>query len=89
MKHTVRFQYRPQSAARPHDHEQAFDISTESGPVLLPEIGDHVEAQGDDTIRGVVENRTFLYLQISSETVCKITIVVTDIDVDAGRLMKD
>jgi hypothetical protein len=93
MKHRIRFQYRPSGDARPEDYEQPFNLATEDGPVLLPEIGDHVDVQVDPEhelqITGIVENRTFTYITMQQETWCLITIVVTNSPVDWGRLMKD
>ena len=91
MQHRVRFQYRPRDSARPEDHEQDFDLVTDEGPVLLPAIGDHVYIEGrtgEDPTSGIVENRTFSYLR-PPNTICLITVVLTDSPIDQGRLMKD
>jgi hypothetical protein len=62
------------------------------GPLLIPNIGDHViflRPKGDDDegqIDGIVENRLFMYL---AQGICSVNIVVTESDVDDGRLIKE
>ncbi len=85
MKYTVQYQYRRRESSRPDDYGQEFEISTEDGQVLIPNIGDHVSFHDEQGIKGVVENRTFFYF---SNNLCSINIVVTDSDVDSGRLAK-
>jgi len=89
MKHRIQYQYRPRDAGRPRDYAQQFDLATEEGPILLPSIGDHVSMEKDAELDGVVENRNFHYISVGGETICLINIVLTDSNVDVGRLIKE
>ncbi|MGB3552074.1 MAG: hypothetical protein WA993_15405 [Candidatus Binatus sp.] len=69
------------------------DIEADDGGLLLiPNIGDHVvflraaDGGGTKQIEAVVENRLFLYL---APNICTVNIVVTDSEVDTGRLIKE
>ena len=89
MEYRVQFQYRPKDSDRPHDYGQSFDLTGGADAfLLLPDIGDHVELPTDDAISGVVENRLFTYMRLGDRVTCLISVVVTDSEVDLGRLMK-
>ncbi|WP_373085284.1 hypothetical protein [Sneathiella sp.] len=90
MKYTVNFQYRPADSDRPLDESQSIELSNKNDSLLLlPNIGDHVLMPSDDNINGVVENRLFMYFESDKEDLCIINIVVTDSEVDQGKLLKE
>jgi hypothetical protein len=95
MRFKVEYQYRPQDNARPLDYVQSFDMQGNEATFLpIPNIGDHVSIEeagfgkGDGSSICVVESRTFFYAGSANDPFCAINIVLTDSDVDPGRLIK-
>jgi hypothetical protein len=96
MKFKVEFQYRPKESQRPYDYVQEFDMKGDDTTFhAIPAVGDHVHMRGDGYGKGevgssicIVENRTFFYGGTSDDPYCAINIVLTDSDVDSGRLIK-
>ena len=94
MKYRVAFQYRPKNQSRPEDHEQSFDLTGGDEVeefLLIPNIGDHVFLPDEDSEKGdkgVVESRSFFYQRGGDDMWCLVNIVLTDSDVDVGKLIK-
>ncbi|MCA1971238.1 MAG: hypothetical protein LDL44_00220 [Caenispirillum sp.] len=92
MKQYVNFQYRPKGASRPQDEPLIFNIPDDPlSPAWLPNVGDHVSFmrqvyEGQEQVNGVVESRLFSYLARGH---CAVNIVVTDSDVDWGKIIKE
>lgn len=87
MKLRIQYQYRPKDSERPSDYGPPFKLMT--SPVILPNIGDHVDMNKGDRSTGVVENRLFHYVRELGETVCCINIVLTDSNVSQRQLLKE
>nr|WP_152742249.1 hypothetical protein [Pseudomonas sp. MWU12-2323] len=80
--------------ARPSDDGDIVGVSfdSESGFALIPNVGDVVnvpEMEGRCGVYGVVKSRLFTYLRSGDEIYCGINIVVEDVDIDHGALIKE
>lgn len=98
MKYSIDYQYLAKGASRPSDDGEVVGIRTddESGPVLLPNVGDYVHIdnsmdKGQRTaFSGKVRSKLFNYIRISNdEVMCGINIVVEETDDDWGKLIKE
>jgi hypothetical protein len=91
MRFKVEFQYRPKGNARPNDYVQEFDMAGDEETFFaIPNIGDHVHIEGEGYGKGflVVESRLFSYFGKPDDPYCVVNIVLTDSDVDQGKLLK-
>jgi hypothetical protein len=95
MRFKIEYQYRPRGSARPYDYVQEFDMQGNEATFWpIPNVGDHVSIEREGFGKGegggisVVESRTFFYAGSANDPFCAINIVLTDSDVDPGRLIK-
>jgi len=98
MEYSIDYQYMPKNASRPHDDGAVVGIkaNSESGLVILPNVGDfvHIDNSADGGERvsfsGEVRSRAFFYTRTSNGKVfCSVNIVVAESDVNWGTLIKE
>lgn len=92
----VDYQYMRKGALRPDDDGVAVDLSSTDNPLLLlPNVGDYVDIQGQDdtyiSFCGKVKSKLFRYIRShDEEVICLISIVVEEVDDDVwGSLVKE
>lgn len=95
MKTSFDFQYLPKGAARPIDDGEIAVVEADKtkGTIIPPAVGDYVELIGTtDPYRqfsGQVKSRLFRYITVGDEIACHINIVVEEVDVNWGLLIKE
>ncbi|QTT81998.1 hypothetical protein HUT29_12080 [Pseudomonas chlororaphis] len=94
MKYSIDYQQLHKGALRPTDDGDivGVEFDSESGFALIPNVGDVVnvpEMGGHSGVYGVVKSRLFTYTRVGADLYCGINIVVEDVDVDYGALIKE
>ena len=92
----VDYQYMRKGASRPADDGVIVDLSSTDNPLLLlPNVGDYVDIQGQGntygSFGGKVKSKLFRYIRThGNEVFCSINIVVEEVDDDVwASLIKE
>ncbi|MBW4590155.1 hypothetical protein G7B40_039690 [Aetokthonos hydrillicola Thurmond2011] len=92
---SISFQYRNRDKPRPGDFTHEHEVTISNGIFYpIPRIGEHVFLPSDNLgnvqeICGVVENITYRFMKLGDNYCCLINIVVTDSEIDPGKLVKE
>jgi len=94
VKYSIDYQQLHKGQKRPSDDGDIVGVTfdSESGFALIPNVGDVVnvpEMGGRCGVYGVVKSRLFTYLRSGDEIYCGINIVVEEVDIDHGALIKE
>lgn len=94
VKYSIDYQQLHRGQKRPSDDGVivGIEFESESGFALIPNVGDVVnipEREGYCGVYGVVKSRLFTYQRVGSEQFCSINIVVEEVDIDHGALIKE
>jgi hypothetical protein len=94
MQYSIDYQQLHKGQKRPSDDGDIVGVTfdSESGFALIPNVGDVVnvpEMGGHCGVYGVVKSRLFTYHRSGEEIYCGINIVVEEVDIDHGALIKE